>query len=89
MVSDSGSKYLRKFGLIVDFRIRIAISSKNVKSYIFFLEIRDSLNHVKRDMTNGYARMQQQAGAAGGKGGAISCPGMIIRFFFTFFSFFL
>jgi len=37
-------------------------------------EIRDSLNHVKRDMTNGYARMQQQAGAAGGKGGAISCP---------------
>ena len=39
-------------------------------------------------MTNGYARMQQQAGAAGGKGGAISCPGMIIRFFLHFSHFF-
>ncbi len=38
-------------------------------------------------MTNGYARMQQQAGAAGGKGGAISCPGMIIRFFYIFLIF--
>ena len=36
-------------------------------------------------MTNGYARMQQQAGAAGGKGGPTSCPGMILRLLFVFF----
>ena len=52
---------------------------------ILISEIRDSLNHVKRDMTNGYARMQQQAGAAGGKGGPTSCPGMILRLLFVFF----
>jgi len=33
-------------------------------------EMRDSLNHVKRDMTNGYANMQKQSGG----GAAISCP---------------
>ena len=33
-------------------------------------EIKDSLNHMKRDMNNGYARMQQQ----GGGGGAAKCP---------------
>ena len=36
-------------------------------------------------MTNGYARMQQQAGAAGGKGGPTSCPGMILRLLFVLF----
>lgn len=35
-----------------------------------FAEIRDSLNTVKRDMNNGYARMQQQAGG----GSAAKCP---------------
>lgn len=36
-------------------------------------EIRESLNTVKRDMTNGYARMAQQGGAAAAKCPEVAC----------------